>query len=147
MKKIISASVALLLLLQLPTFAYADHHDWGYRCDTCGTVRDIERVTTRERHHHLGAGTAIGAIAGGVLGSTVGKGNGRTAATVGGALAGGAIGHEVEEHDRDDHGRYVAWRYRIKMDDGEWVSVTRGHRLNLREGDRVRVEGDDLELL
>jgi len=34
----------------------------------------------------------LGAVVGGVLGSTVGKGDGRTAATVVGAVAGGAIG-------------------------------------------------------
>lgn len=37
-------------------------------------------------------GALLGAVAGGVLGSTIGKGDGRTAATVVGAVAGGAIG-------------------------------------------------------
>jgi uncharacterized protein YcfJ len=36
--------------------------------------------------------TLLGAVVGGVLGSTVGKGDGRTAATVVGAVAGGAVG-------------------------------------------------------
>lgn len=40
-------------------------------------------------------GTVLGAIVGGVLGSTVGKGDGRKAATVAGAIAGGAIGNRV----------------------------------------------------
>ncbi|MBK6637944.1 MAG: glycine zipper 2TM domain-containing protein [Rhodocyclaceae bacterium] len=39
-------------------------------------------------------GTAIGAIAGGALGSQFGKGNGRTASTAIGAVIGGALGGE-----------------------------------------------------
>lgn len=42
-----------------------------------------------------GAGTVLGAIVGGVLGNTVGKGDGRKAATVVGAVAGGAVGNNV----------------------------------------------------
>src|SRR5699024_1084766 len=43
----------------------------------------------------------LGAVVGGVLGSTVGKGDGRRAATVAGAVAGGAIGNGVGR--RGDH--------------------------------------------
>jgi uncharacterized protein YcfJ len=45
------------------------------------------------------AGTVIGAIVGGVLGNTVGKGDGRKAATVAGAVVGGAVGHGVASRD------------------------------------------------
>lgn len=40
-------------------------------------------------------GIAAGAVIGGVLGNQVGKGNGRTLATVAGAVGGGFIGNEV----------------------------------------------------
>ena len=43
------------------------------------------------------AGTAIGAVAGGLLGSTVGGGRGKTLATVGGAAAGGYAGNQVQK--------------------------------------------------
>lgn len=43
------------------------------------------------------AGTAVGAIAGGLLGSQVGGGKGRTLATVAGAAAGGYAGHQVQK--------------------------------------------------
>lgn len=43
------------------------------------------------------AGTAIGAVAGGLLGSTVGGGKGKTLATVGGAAAGGYAGNQVQK--------------------------------------------------
>ena len=50
---------------------------------------------------HKVAGTAIGAIAGGLIGSRFGGGSGKTVATVGGAVAGGAIGHKVQENHQD----------------------------------------------
>lgn len=40
-------------------------------------------------------GTAVGAIGGGVAGSTIGHGTGKTVATIGGALLGGLIGNSV----------------------------------------------------
>lgn len=44
------------------------------------------------------AGTAIGAIAGGVLGNQVGGGRGKTVATVAGAAAGGYAGNQVQKN-------------------------------------------------
>ena len=55
-----------------------------------------------EHDNHVGAGTALGAVAGGVIGHQVGSGRGNDAATVGGALLGGLIGHNVEKNRRDD---------------------------------------------
>lgn len=52
------------------------------------------QTVTREDNNHSG-GTVLGAIVGGVLGNTVGKGDGRRAATVAGAVAGGVIGNRV----------------------------------------------------
>ena len=40
-------------------------------------------------------GLAVGAIAGGLLGNTVGKGNGRIATTAIGAVIGGIVGSEI----------------------------------------------------
>lgn len=48
-------------------------------------------------------GTVLGAIIGGALGHTVGKGDGRTAATIGGAVVGGAIGHDVAKNSDPDY--------------------------------------------
>lgn len=49
-------------------------------------VQDTHRIT----------GTAIGAVAGGLLGSTIGGGKGKTVATIGGAAAGGYAGNQVQ---------------------------------------------------
>jgi uncharacterized protein YcfJ len=43
-----------------------------------------------------GAGSAIGAIAGGLIGNTIGHGNGRAAATVLGVIGGAVVGDRVE---------------------------------------------------
>ena len=114
--------------------ALARDGDYDERCGNCGTVVSVEQVKHKDKH--LGAGTAIGAVAGGVLGSTIGKGNGRTAATVGGAVAGGAIGHQVEKDNREAN---YAWRFRVDMDNGREVTVMQGDNPDVRSGDRVRV--------
>lgn len=44
------------------------------------------------------AGTAIGAVAGGLLGSTIGGGTGKKVATVAGAAAGGYAGNQVQKN-------------------------------------------------
>jgi outer membrane lipoprotein SlyB len=110
------------------------------RCGNCGTVVAVSEVTKKDTH--LGAGTAIGAVAGGVLGNQVGTGDGRKAATVAGAVAGGAIGHSVEKNNRET--RY-AWRFSVDMDNGRRVTVTQNDNPDIRSGDRVRVYNGRLE--
>ena len=50
------------------------------------------------KDQHQIAGTAIGAIAGGLLGNQIGGGKGKTLATVAGAVGGGYAGNKVQEH-------------------------------------------------
>jgi outer membrane lipoprotein SlyB len=127
------------VVLGTSSTAIARDRDYD-RSGNCGTVVGVEQV--RHKDKHLGAGTAIGAIAGGVLGSTVGKGDGRTAATVGGAVAGGAIGHQVEKNNRDTDS---AWRFSVNMDNGREVTVMQGDNPDIRSGDRVRVHNGRLD--
>ena len=65
----------------------------------------------------LNAGTALGAVAGGVIGHQVGSGRGNTAATVGGALLGGLIGNRVHQN-RSDNGDYDMNRCRVLAANG-----------------------------
>ncbi|PTT43366.1 hypothetical protein DBR23_01225, partial [Acidovorax sp. HMWF018] len=62
--------------------------------------------------------TGVGAVAGGVLGAVVGnqigKGSGRTAATVLGAVGGGYVGHKVEERTRT----HTVYQVAVRMEDG-----------------------------
>lgn len=105
-------------------------------CQQCGVVQDIEQIYTDRQSSPLGA--VIGAVAGGVLGSTVGKGDGRTAATVGGAVVGGFVGNAVGKRNGED----VAFRVRIRLDDGRWATVTQRDDPQLRRGDYVEIRGD-----
>ena len=71
--------------------------------EQCWNSRNGRFEDRPETKHGVGAGTAIGAVAGGVLGHQVGSGRGNDAATVGGALLGGLIGHQVEKDRRNDN--------------------------------------------
>jgi uncharacterized protein YcfJ len=64
-----------------------------------GYYRDSEGRLYRGDHHDNTNGMIIGALIGGALGNTVGKGDGRTAATIGGAVIGGAIGAHAGDHN------------------------------------------------
>lgn len=60
-----------------------------------------DEVVTHKRpvqDQHRIAGTAIGAVVGGLLGNQVGGGNGKKVATVAGAAAGGYAGNKVQEN-------------------------------------------------
>ena len=106
-----------------------------------------------ERHVDNGnkaAGTVLGAIVGGVLGSTVGKGDGRRAATVAGAVVGGAVGNNVARGD-DRYYSDTERRCRVVQDVAEERRIVaydvqyryRGDvymsRINYDPGDRLRV--------
>jgi len=72
------------------------------RAQTSAPREECEDVPVDRRvdsGNNNAAGTVIGAIVGGVLGNTVGKGDGRKAATVAGAVVGGAVGHGVASQD------------------------------------------------
>ena len=84
-------------------------------------------------------GAVVGGLAGAVLGSQVGGGSGRTAATVLGGVAGAAIGNQVM---RNQQGVLTTPGYRITMQSDQ--GVIRTYEVpatgDLRVGDRVRVE-------
>ncbi len=67
--------------------------------------RDVQ-VRDKPSDKHQIAGTAIGAVAGGLLGHQVGGGKGKTLATVGGAVAGGYAGKKVQENHQDNNATY-----------------------------------------
>lgn len=104
------------------------------RCDQCGTVQRIEHNVT-QRGQHGTAGAIIGAVAGGVLGNQVGRGNGRKLATVGGAVGGGFAGHAI-----GTRGGSESWTVRLKMGDGTYSNIQVPDASAIREGDVVQVD-------
>jgi len=89
----------------------------------------------------LNPGTIVGGIAGGVIGHQIGSGRGNTAATIAGAIGGAVVGNEIEKKQTP------ATRYRItvRLDSGSTLIVEDTHDLNLRVGDRVRVDGNQVQ--
>jgi uncharacterized protein YcfJ len=61
----------------------------------CDEVAVSEKAPVKDPHRI--AGTAIGAVAGGLIGHQIGGGSGRDLATVAGAAAGGYAGHQVQK--------------------------------------------------
>ncbi|MCX7512223.1 glycine zipper 2TM domain-containing protein [Frateuria sp. STR12] len=109
------------------------------RCQTCGVVQSVEQVYVQDEGHGT-LGAVIGAVAGGVLGNQVGKGDGRKAATVAGAVAGGVVGNQVGK--RSGNGEAPAWRITVRLDNGQYATVTQKEDPGLRVGDYAQVRGD-----
>ena len=107
-------------------------------CTTCGVVESVQAVQRK------GEGTGIGAVAGGVVGGVVGnqigKGNGRKAMTVLGAVGGGFAGHEIEKRARAE----TVYSVRVRMNDGTVRTVTRQQPVAV--GARVTVNGQTLRV-
>jgi uncharacterized protein YcfJ len=94
------AFAAVLLLATAGPVAAQDN---GYRHHQ--VCKDV-RVRNQSGDNHQIAGTAIGAVAGGLLGHQVGGGKGKTLATVGGAVAGGYAGHTVQKKHQENNAGY-----------------------------------------
>jgi uncharacterized protein YcfJ len=64
--------------------------------EQCEDVQVQHQAAVKDKNRI--AGTAIGAVAGGLLGSAIGGGKGKTVATIGGAAAGGYAGNQVQKN-------------------------------------------------
>ena len=103
------------------------------------------------------AGTAIGAVAGGLLGNQVGGGDGRKLATVAGAAAGGYAGNQVQKNMQEkdtvsrtetrcktvyeSHTKTIGYdvRYRLGEKEGQV-------RMDHQPGPRIPVKDGQLQL-
>lgn len=112
----------------------------------------VTQAPSRDQHNVVG--TAIGAVAGGLLGNQIGGGKGKTLATVAGAVGGGYAGNRIEEHRRQANTTSsvqqhcetieVAGPDKIVGYDVAYVynGVTRTVRMDHDPGDRVQVQQD-----
>jgi outer membrane lipoprotein SlyB len=101
-----------------------------------GTVEAIE-IYQGSDNKPISVGTVLGGTAGGVIGHQIGGGAGNTVATIAGAIGGAVLGHEVER-------KVTGSRYRItvRLDSGSTLIVEDSRDVELRVGDRVRVENN-----
>jgi outer membrane lipoprotein SlyB len=103
-----------------------------------GRVTNIEVLQSQAQPQNSVGGAILGGIVGGVLGHQVGGGSGRDAATavgvVGGALAGNAIGKRTGTQTVE------SYRITVRIDNGAMRTYDVGNAVDLRTGDRVRIE-------
>ncbi|WP_169167943.1 glycine zipper 2TM domain-containing protein, partial [Acidovorax sp. SRB_24] len=81
-------------------------------CAVCGQVESVQAV--QQATPASGVGAVAGGVLGAVVGNQVGKGSGRAAATVLGAVGGGYLGHTVEQRTRTQ----TVYQVRVRMEDG-----------------------------
>ena len=103
-----------------------------------GHVTSITPITTQGKE--TGLGMSGGAVVGGLLGNQIGRGNGRTLATVGGAVAGGYGGHVAENY----YSRDTQYRVNVRMDNGTNRSFTYKAAPGFQPGERVHIENGSL---
>jgi outer membrane lipoprotein SlyB len=106
-----------------------------------GVVRSIEAVGTASDQPQ-----GAGAVMGGVLGAVIGRqfadsSSGKNVGTVAGAVGGALIGNEVEKNVRRDP---QGVRVNVQLDQGGARSFEFKSVGELRVGDRVRIEGNQL---
>lgn len=106
-------------------------------CANCGTVASVTPI------QRDGAASGGGAIAGGVLGAVVGNqvggGNGKTVATILGAVGGGYAGNTVEKKMRKE----TVYQVRVRMEDGSTRTVEQASAASV--GAKVTLEGNSLQ--
>jgi outer membrane lipoprotein SlyB len=102
-----------------------------------GIVEAIEIFRSVD-NRPVNVGTVLGGLAGGVIGHQIGSGRGNTAATIAGAVGGAVVGTEIEKR------QVQGSRYRItvRLDSGSKLIVEDARDVNLRVGDRVRLENN-----
>lgn len=105
-------------------------------CAQCGVVESVQAVKVKGEAH--GVGAVAGGVLGGVVGNQFGKGNGRTAMTVIGAVGGGVAGHEIEKNVKAK----TVFSVRVRMDDGSLRTLQQSQAPAV--GARVKVDGSTL---
>jgi outer membrane lipoprotein SlyB len=105
----------------------------------------IEQITLTEvkSNHNLGVGAIIGGLGGAGIGSLIGAGTGRDVAIAAGAII-GAVGGNVAQQKYFDKPQ-PAQQIIVRLSNGVLITVTQPVNPNLRPGQKVYVEGSDID--
>jgi len=106
-------------------------------CSNCGVVESVRAIEQEGSGSGLGAG--IGAVVGGLLGNQVGGGNGRTLATIAGAVGGGYAGNVIEKR----RSTTTSYEVIVRMNNGDRQRFIMQEQ-RWRSGDLVRVDDGNL---
>jgi outer membrane lipoprotein SlyB len=87
-----------------------------------------------------GVGAIGGAVVGGLAGTQIGNGRGRTAATILGAIGGGLAGNQIEHVVH----KSTTYQVQVRMNDGSVRSFNYDAAPGVSVGERVRVSGESL---
>lgn len=102
-----------------------------------GTIEQITPVQIQS-NQHTGVGAVVGGLAGLGIGSLIGGGTGRDVAMVLGTVGGAFAGHAVQQHyEKPVPGQQII----VRTTNGVLVSVTQPANANLRQGQKVYIEG------
>jgi outer membrane lipoprotein SlyB len=132
---------------QAPTSGAATAPAPADACDRCGKIESIRPVTTKDQWTPLGSVSASppgGSPTGSPSAATmvqIGPGLTKQGTVLIGAAGGAAYGTRPTQLNTR------RWEVVVRMDAGGTRSVTQNYEPMLREGDRVRVMGTQLELV
>ena len=107
-------------------------------CGNCGAVESVTPVQRTTKPDGPGVGAVAGGVAGAVLGNQVGQGNGRTAATIIGAIGGGFAGNAIEKNVRKE----TVYQVGVRMEDGSRRTVEVAQPPAV--GSKVTVDGSSI---
>ncbi len=105
-------------------------------CLSCGTVTSVTPI--QRDGTGSGAGAVAGGVIGGVLGNQVGGGDGKTIATILGAIGGGFAGNTVEKKMKKE----TVYQVEVRMEDGSMRSFEQATPASV--GAKVVLEGDGI---
>jgi outer membrane lipoprotein SlyB len=108
-------------------------------CATCGSVESVTAVQRASKPSPISVGSVAGGVIGAALGNQVGHGNGRTLATVLGAVGGGFAGHAIEGQVRKE----TVYQVGVRMEDGSRRTIESATAPSV--GSRVTVDGNGLQ--
>ena len=107
-------------------------------CGNCGAVESVTPIERTTKPDGPGVGAVAGGVAGAVLGNQVGQGNGRTLATIIGAVGGGFAGNAIEKNVRKETVYHVS----VRMEDGSRRTVEVAQPPAV--GSKVTVDGSSI---
>lgn len=117
-------------------------------CAACGIIESIRQTTAKENWTPLGMGVGVGGAPSGVTqppaavsSFQIGPGFSNQGIVLLGAAGGAAYRKAPNSYERP------RWELTVKLDGGGVRLVTLAYEPYVREGDRVRVSGNNVELL